>query len=134
MSDYDVIVVGLGAMGSAALCELSRRGQRVLGLEAFEPRHRLGSSHGESLVIRLAYFEHPSYVPLLQRADELWAELERQSAVELLHRAGARGAGAVAGWRLHRPNYLRVGACRSYMWETRDQVQRPTFSSSDTSR
>src|SRR4030081_2282458 len=68
MSAYDVIVVGLGAMGSAAVYELSRRGQRVLGLEAFEPGHRLGSAHGESRVIRLAYFEHPNYVPLLQRA------------------------------------------------------------------
>ena len=88
MSDYDVIVVGLGAMGSAALYELSRRGQRVLGLEAFEPGHRLGSSYGESRVIRLAYFEHPNYVPLLQRAYELWAELERASGAELLHITG----------------------------------------------
>src|SRR6266567_7936024 len=88
MADYDAIVVGLGAMGSAALYELSRRGQRVLGLEAFEPGHRLGSSHGESRVIRLAYFEHPNYVPLLQRAYELWAELERRSGAELLHITG----------------------------------------------
>ncbi len=88
MSDYDVIVVGLGAMGSAALYELSRRGQRVLGLEAFEPGHRLGSSHGESRVIRMAYFEHPNYVPLLKRAYELWAELERESGAELLHITG----------------------------------------------
>jgi len=88
MADYDAIVVGLGAMGSAALYELSRRGQRVLGLEAFEPGHRLGSSHGESRVIRLAYFEHPNYVPLLQRAYELWAELQRQSGMELLHITG----------------------------------------------
>ena len=88
MADFDVIVVGLGAMGSAALYQLSRRGQRVLGLEAFEPGHRLGSSHGESRVIRLAYFEHPNYVPLLQRAYQLWAELERESAAELLHITG----------------------------------------------
>src|SRR4030088_1655276 len=88
MSDYDVIVVGLGGMGSAALDELSRRGQRVLGLEAFEPGHRLGSSHGESRVIRLAYFEHPNYVPLLQRAYELWAELEQRSGAKLLHITG----------------------------------------------
>ncbi len=67
---YDAIVVGLGAMGSAALYQLSRRGKRVLGLEAFGPGHQLGSWHGESRVIRMAYFEHPNYVPLLRRAYE----------------------------------------------------------------
>src|SRR5438105_14653157 len=85
MAEYDVIVVGLGAMGSAALYELSRRGQRVLGVEAFAPGHQLGSSHGESRVIRLAYFEHPNYVPLLQRAYALWADLEQRCGAELLH-------------------------------------------------
>src|SRR6267143_5320141 len=94
MADFDVIVVGLGAMGSAALYQLSRRGQRLLGLDAFEPGHRLGSSHGESRVIRLAYFEHPNYVPLLQRAYQLWAELERESAAELLHITGGLMIGA----------------------------------------
>jgi sarcosine oxidase len=88
MSDYDVLVVGLGAMGSAAAYQLSRRGQRVLGLEAFGPGHQLGSFHGESRVIRLAYFEHPNYVPLLQRAYELWAELEQESGEALLHITG----------------------------------------------
>jgi sarcosine oxidase len=88
MSEYDVIVVGLGAMGSAALYELSKRGQRVLGLEAFEPGHRRGSWHGESRVIRLAYYEHPSYVPLLLRAYELWADLERVSGEDVLHITG----------------------------------------------
>src|SRR5438034_86492 len=88
MSDYDVIVVGLGAMGSAALYQLARRGQRVLGLEAFEPGHRLGSSHGESRVIRLAYYEHPSYVPLLHRAYALWADLERAAGEQLLRITG----------------------------------------------
>jgi sarcosine oxidase len=88
MVDWDVIVVGLGAMGSAALFQLSRRGLRVLGLEAFEPGHRLGSSHGESRVIRLAYFEHPSYVPLLRRAYTLWSELEQESGRDLLTLTG----------------------------------------------
>jgi sarcosine oxidase len=88
MAAWDVIVVGLGAMGSAALYELSRRGLRALGLEAFEPGHRLGSSHGESRVIRLAYFEHPSYVPLLRRAYTLWSELERESGLDLLTLTG----------------------------------------------
>jgi sarcosine oxidase len=88
MPEYDVIVVGLGAMGSATLYELSRRGKRVLGLEAFAPGHRLGSSHGESRVIRLAYYEHPNYVPLLLRAYERWAELERESGEALLRITG----------------------------------------------
>jgi sarcosine oxidase len=86
--EYDTIVVGLGAMGSAALYQLARRGQRVLGLEAFGPGHRLGSSHGESRVIRLAYYEHPNYVPLLHRAYALWEELERASGEQLLRITG----------------------------------------------
>src|SRR5438034_11053061 len=94
MSDYDVIVVGLGAMGSAALYQLARRGQRVLGLEAFEPGHRLGSSHGESRVIRLAYYEHPNYVPLLHRAYALWEDLERASGEQLLRITGGLMIGA----------------------------------------
>jgi sarcosine oxidase len=91
---FDVIVVGLGAMGSAALYQLSRRGLRVLGLEAFEPGHRLGSSHGESRVIRLAYHEHPGYVPLLQRAYTLWSELEAESGEDLLTITGGLMIGA----------------------------------------
>src|SRR6516165_2474702 len=88
MAAWDVIVVGVGAMGSSTLYQLSRRGLRVLGLEAFEPGHRLGSSHGESRVIRLAYFEHPSYVPLLRRAYTLWSELEQESGRDLLTLTG----------------------------------------------
>ena len=89
MANYDVVVVGLGAMGSAALYQLARRGQRVLGLEAFGAGHQLGSSHGESRIIRLAYYEHPDYVPLLQRTYELWTELERASGESLLRAQGA---------------------------------------------
>src|SRR5437764_2356770 len=97
MPDFDVIVVGLGAMGSAALYELSRRGKRVLGLEAFEPGHRLGSFHGESRVIRLAYFEHPNYVPLLQRAYALWDEVQRESGEDLLRITGGLMIGQPEG-------------------------------------
>ena len=75
-------------MGSAALYELSRRGRRVLGLDAFAAGHRQGSSHGESRVIRLAYYEHPNYVPLLRRAYERWADLERESGEHLLRITG----------------------------------------------
>lgn len=81
---FDVIVVGLGAMGSAAAAHLAARGQRVLGLEQYQEAHDQGSSHGHSRVIRLAYFEHPSYVPLLRRAYALWAQLEQDADTALL--------------------------------------------------
>lgn len=84
MTGYDVAVVGLGGMGSAAAYHLAARGQRVLGLERFGPAHDQGSSHGDSRIIRLAYFEHPSYVPLLRRAYELWRETEREAGRRLL--------------------------------------------------
>lgn len=85
---YDVIVVGLGAMGSAAAFQLAWRGQRVLGLDRFTPPHEFGSSHGETRIIREAYFEHPLYVPLVQRAYELWAELEKLSGRSLFKQTG----------------------------------------------
>jgi sarcosine oxidase len=81
---FDVIVIGLGAMGSATAWHLARRGQRVLGLEQFGPVHARGSSYGESRIIREIYFEHPSYVPIVRRAYELWEELERESGTRLL--------------------------------------------------
>jgi sarcosine oxidase len=84
----DVIIVGLGAMGSAAAAQLAARGQRVLGLEQFDLLHEKGSSHGASRVIRLAYFEHPSYVPLLLRAYELWTQLEFDTDRSLLTMTG----------------------------------------------
>ena len=85
---YDVIVVGVGAMGSAACCELARRGARVLGVEQFAIPNALGSSHGLSRMIRLCYYEHADYVPLLRRAYELWRTLEDESGQKLLHVTG----------------------------------------------
>ncbi len=85
---YDVIVVGLGAMGSATLYHLARRGYRVLGLDANPPRHKSGSSHGTSRIIREAYLEGSDYVPIVQRAYELWRELEAESEQELLKITG----------------------------------------------
>jgi len=76
---YDVIVLGLGGMGSAAAAHLAARGSRVLGIERFTPAHDRGASHGESRIIRQAYFEDPAYVPLLLRSYELWHELDRES-------------------------------------------------------
>jgi sarcosine oxidase len=83
-TSFDTIVIGLGAMGSAAAYQLARRGQRVLGLEQFTPAHANGSSHGQSRIIRQAYYENPDYVPLLLRAYELWWELEREAGETLL--------------------------------------------------
>src|SRR3954452_297166 len=97
MSEYDVIVVGLGAMGSAASYQLARRGQRVLDLDAFQPGHLMGSSHGETRIIRMAYFEHPDYVPLLRRAYALWKHAEVESGAELLRITGGMFAGPIDG-------------------------------------
>ena len=72
---YDVIIVGLGGMGSAAAAHLAARGKRLLGLDQFTPPHDKGSSHGKNRVVRQAYYEDPSYVPLLLRAYELWDDL-----------------------------------------------------------
>jgi len=94
---FDVIVAGLGAMGSAALRELSARGLNVLGLDRFAPPHTLGSSHGRSRIIREAYFEHPAYVPLVQRAYELWEELERESGRRLKLQTGGLMVGPEEG-------------------------------------
>ena len=69
---HDVIVAGLGGMGSAAAYHLAGRGKRVLGLERFSPAHDKGSSHGRSRIIRQSYFEGAEYVPLLLRSYELW--------------------------------------------------------------
>ncbi|GAA3398216.1 N-methyl-L-tryptophan oxidase [Cryptosporangium minutisporangium] len=85
---HDVIVLGLGGMGSAAAHHLAARGQRVLGLEQFGPAHARGSSHGGSRIIRQSYFEDPAYVPLLLRAYELWEDLERTSGADLLTLTG----------------------------------------------
>jgi sarcosine oxidase len=85
---YDVVVVGLGAMGSAAAYHLSKRGKRVIGFDLATPPHSLGSTHGQSRVIREAYFEHPLYVPIVQRSYELWAELQQETEDTLLIQTG----------------------------------------------
>ena len=84
----DVIVAGLGAMGSQALAECARRGWRAVGLDRLSPPHDQGSSHGRSRIIREAYFEDPIYVPLVQRAYERWAELEAETGTHLFRRTG----------------------------------------------
>jgi sarcosine oxidase len=96
-SPYDVIVAGTGAMGSAACWRLAQRGRRVLGLERFAIPNRMGSSHGVNRIIRLAYFEHPAYVPLLLRAYDLWRETERAAGTQLLHITRALDVGKPDG-------------------------------------
>lgn len=85
---YDVIVVGVGSMGAAACYYLAQRGYKVLGLEQFDIPHEYGSHTGQSRIIRKAYFEHPDYVPLLQRAYDNWNRLEQAAGVQLFHRTG----------------------------------------------
>ena len=94
---YDVIVIGVGGMGSATVYELASRGLRVLGLERYDVPHDLGSSHGVNRIIRLAYFEHPSYVPLLRRSYERWRELEAASDEQLLYITGSLDVGPEDG-------------------------------------
>jgi sarcosine oxidase len=85
---YETIIVGLGAMGSAALYQLARRGVRVAGFDRHAPPHPFGSTHGHSRIIREAYYEHPLYVPLVRRAYELWEELEDSWGRTLFRRTG----------------------------------------------
>lgn len=91
--NYDVIVVGAGGMGSAALYHLARRGVRVCAVERFAIAHDRGSSHGDTRIIRKAYLEHPDYVPLLHRAYALWEELADEGEGELFARVGLLVAG-----------------------------------------
>ncbi|MEV6597883.1 N-methyl-L-tryptophan oxidase [Actinoplanes sp. NPDC051346] len=88
MAIHDVIVIGLGGMGSAAAYHLAARGQRVLGLEQFGPAHDRGASHGGSRIIRQSYFESPEYVPLLLRAYELWEALAHDSGRDVMTLTG----------------------------------------------
>lgn len=129
VNGYDVIVVGLGAMGSATLHQLAHRGHRVLGLEQFTPAHAFGSSHGKSRIIREAYFEDPRYVPLVQRAYVCWRELEEESGVTVFRQTGglmlgapdsAVVSGALLSAQLHNLPHEVIGA---------DEVQRryPAF-------
>src|SRR3954471_19479659 len=80
----DVIVLGLGGMGSAAASALARRGLKVLGLDQFSAGHDRGSSHGQTRIIRTAYYEHPDYVPLCRAAFGLWHALEQRTGRHLL--------------------------------------------------
>lgn len=88
MRQPDVIVLGLGAMGSAVLHRLAERGLRVVGLDRHHPPHDRGSTHGETRITRLAIGEGPDYAPLVRRSHVLWRELERASATTLMRQLG----------------------------------------------
>jgi sarcosine oxidase len=111
LKKFDVIVVGCGAMGSSASYHLARKGFKVLCLEKFSLNHPYGSSHGKSRIIRTAYAEHPKYVPLVQRAFELWLELQRDSNLKILTMTGALFVGSPE-------SPLISGAKRSARWHS----------------
>lgn len=104
MGSFDVIVVGLGGMGSAAAYHLAARGRRVLGLERFGPAHNRGSSHGGSRITRQSYFEDPAYVPLLLRGYELWEALATDSGRDVITLTG--------GLMMGQPDSLAVAGSR----------------------
>lgn len=94
---YDAIVIGSGGVGASALLHLADRGARVLGVDRFHPPHDRGSSHGQTRLIRKAYFEHPDYVPLVLRSYSLWNEWEKESGRRLLRQTGLVEAGPADG-------------------------------------
>lgn len=96
-NQFDVIVLGVGSMGSAACYYLARKGYRVLGLEQFDIPHDQGSHAGQSRIIRKAYFEHPDYVPLLERAYHNWNEIEQLSNERIYFPSGLLYAGKPDG-------------------------------------
>ena len=121
---YDAIVIGCGGMGSAALRALALKGKRVLGIEQFELGHDRGSSHGHSRIIRLAYNEHPDYVPLLRRAFELWSDIEVETGQRLFVKTGGLDIGPMDG----RVVTGALAACRTHSlaheWMTGPEIHR----------
>jgi monomeric sarcosine oxidase len=123
-SNFDVIIVGGGTMGTAAAWALARRGQRPLVLEQFQHVHSYGSHGGETRIIRHAYAESPEYVPLVKRADRLWQELEEESGERILVRSG--------GLELAAPGYSHARDARlaadlhglDYEWLTPEEANR----------
>ena len=108
MDHYDVIVLGAGGVGSATLYHLAKRGVRAIGIDRFDPPHDRGSTHGQSRVIRQAYYEHPNYVPLLRESYREWFDVETLLGRKLFHQVGllevGPGDGAVV------PNVLKAAA------------------------
>jgi sarcosine oxidase len=98
---YDAVVVGLGAMGSAAVYQLAKAGARVLGIDRYRPPHRLGSTHGDTRITRVAIGEGLEYVPLVQRSHEIWRDVESQTGADLLTQCGGLVMGAEDSQSMH---------------------------------
>ena len=97
MAEYDVVVLGTGGVGGAALLHAASKGARTIGLDRFIAPHNRGSSHGQTRIIRLAYFEHPLYVPLLLESYRLWSELESKVGRQLYFQSGVLQIGPSDG-------------------------------------
>lgn len=95
-----VAVIGAGMAGSAAAMHLSKRGAKVTLFDQFAFGHEMGSSHGATRLFRTAYFEHPNYVPILQRAMAMWKDFEKEAGETLFHQTGVLEAGPVDGFLL----------------------------------
>ena len=92
-SSFDVIVLGVGSMGSATCYYLAKSGYKILGLEQFDISHEFGSHTGQSRIIRKAYFEHPDYVPLMERAYQNWKDVEQETGIQVYFKTGLLYAG-----------------------------------------
>jgi len=105
---YDTIVLGLGAMGSAALYQLSKKGKNVLGIDQYVPPHKLGSAHGDTRITRQAIGEGYEYVPLALRSYEIWDELEKASGKKLLYKNGGLILGNAESNAIHgKKNFIQ---------------------------
>ncbi|MGI8578690.1 MAG: FAD-dependent oxidoreductase, partial [Nocardioidaceae bacterium] len=98
---YDVVVAGLGAMGSAAAYQLAKAGVNVLGIDRFLPPHTLGSTHGDTRITRVAIGEGLAYVPLVQRSHQIWRDIERQAEVQILEQCGGLVMGPGTSQPMH---------------------------------
>ena len=117
MQRFETIVIGLGATGSAAVCQLARRGNAVLGIDQFEPPHDRGSTHGDTRITRLAIGEGEQYTPLALRSHHLWRELQGETGTQLLTTNGCLviSSGATAA-QMHVENFFAntLAAARRY--------------------
>ena len=115
---YDVVVLGLGAMGAAATYQLARRGARVLGIDRYSPPHEFGSTHGDTRITRIACGEGPEYSAFAARSHQIWRELEAELGVDLLH--AERPAGHLRAGEAARP----TTACRNSCGATVDAAKK----------
>jgi monomeric sarcosine oxidase len=130
---YDSIVVGLGGSGSSALYHLSRSGRKVLGLEKYDIPHNKGSSHGDSRIIRQAYFEGEYYVPFAKRSYEIWDKLEKESSTELFNKVGILNMGTHESQIVEKCKFAADKHSLSYELMNNKQVKEkfPFFNISD---